>query len=270
VFSVLGDTNQSAAYLQQAEEVKAGINTSLLTNSSDAEYYLARTDTNKNKIFPLASAWALRFDIEPPQDKSKIVSTIEKAGKPDIGGYGGDALYSGLLNAGAGAFVVRDLARYRPMLESDKACWEGFQLVRGYQPNHAWTAYPGYLLQKYILGIQPTSGGFATFDVRPEIGGLTFAEGAVPTVKGTITSRWEKGDGDRFSLSVHVPSNTRATIYIPKLSQNFKITESGKLLWPGKSQPNDPGVFAVTETSSSIQLIVGAGDYRFQETPSNP
>jgi hypothetical protein len=209
----------------------------------------------------------LRFDIERAEDKSKVLSAIEKAGKPNIGGYGGDAFYSGLLNAGGGDFVARDLARYRPMLEDNKANWESFG---GAEANHAWTAYPAYIFLKYICGIQPTSGGFATFDIRPEIGGLTFAEGTVPTVKGTITSRWEKGDGDRFSLSIHVPANTRATIYMPKLSPNFKITESGKLLWPGKSQPNDPGVFAVTDASSSIRIVVGAGDYRFHETPSNP
>jgi alpha-L-rhamnosidase len=269
VFSVLGDTNQSVACLQQAEEVKAGINANLLTNSSGGEYYLARTDTNT--MFPLASAWALRFDIEPPADKPKILATIEKAGKPDIGGYGGDALYSGLLNAGAGAFVVSDLARYRPMLESDKACWEGFQLVRGYQPNHAWTSYPGYLFQKYILGIQPTSGGFATFDVRPETGGLTFAEGAVPTVKGLITTRWEKSANGEFSLSVNVPANSRASIYLPKLSKgDSTITESGKRLWPATAPAaSDPGVIAVAEENASIKCLVGAGAYRFCEVPLN-
>jgi alpha-L-rhamnosidase len=258
IFSVLGQTNQSAEYLRQAEEVKAGINANLF----NGKYYLARTD--RKEMFPLASAWALRFDIEPPTDKSKILDAIEKAGKPNIGGYGGDAFYSGLLNAGGGDFVVRDLARYRPMLQDNKANWESFG---GAEANHAWTAYPAYIFLKYICGIQPTSGGFATFDIRPEIGGLTFAEGAVPTVKGTITSRWEKDAEGRFSLSVHVPANTRATIYIPKLSPNFEISESGKLLWPGKSQSNVPGVLTITEERSSIQVVVGGGDYRFHETP---
>ncbi len=262
VFSVLGQTNQSEDYSRQAEEVKAGINANLF----NGEYYLARTDTNG--MYPLASAWALRFNIEPAADKAKILAAIEKAGKPDIGGYGGDALYSGLLNAGGGAFAVQDLARYRPMLEENKACWEGFQLVRGYQPNHAWTAYPGYLFQKYILGIQPTSGGFATFDVRPETGGLTYAEGVVPTVKGLVTTRWDKGADGQFTLSVHVPANTRAAIYIPKLAkEDFTLMESGKLLWPAQSQFKDPGVLAVSEEGSAIKCLVGAGDYEFREAP---
>ena len=261
VFSVLGQTNQSEDYLRQAEEVKTGINANLF----NGEYYLARPD--RKEMFPLASAWALRFDIVPEALKNKVLATIEKPGKPNIGGYGGDAFYSGLLNAGSGDFVVRDLTRYRSMLGENKANWESFN---GGEVNHAWTSYPGYLFLKYISGIQPTSGGFATFDVRPETGGLTFAEGTVSTVKGLITTHWEKSADGQFTLSVIVPPNTRATVYIPKLSQgSLTITESGKLLWPATSEVKDPGVLAVSEEGSSIKCLAGAGDYRFCEVLQN-
>jgi Bacterial alpha-L-rhamnosidase C-terminal domain len=260
VFSVLGQTNQSEDYLRQAEEVKAGINSRLF----NGKFYLIQPD--RKEMYPLASAWALRFDIEPAADKSKILDVIEKAGKPNLGGYGGDAFYSGMLNAGGGAFVVRDLARYRTMLEENNANWETW--TTGDEVNHAWTSYPAYLFQKYILGIQPTSGGFATFDLRPDTSGLTFAEGAVPTVKGLITTRWEKGADGRFRLAVHVPANTRAAIYIPKLLKgDFTLTESGKVLWPAESQIKDPGVLAVSEEDSAIKCLVGAGDYRLSEMP---
>jgi hypothetical protein len=83
--------------------------------------------------------------------------------------------------------------------------------------------------------------------------------------------RWEKSANGKFSLSVHVPANSRATIYLPKLSTgNFTVTESGKLLWPARTEVKDPGVLAVTEEDASIRCIAGAGDYRFSEMPSNP
>ena len=82
-----------------------------------------------------------------------------------VGGYGGDAFYSGLLHAGGGDFTVDDLKRYRPMLEGNDANWESFGDAGA---NHAWTSYPAYIFLKYICGIQPTGGGFGTFDVRPE------------------------------------------------------------------------------------------------------
>ena len=261
LFSVLGETNLSSDYLHQAEAVKAGINSNLLNR----EFYLMRPD--RQEMFPLASAWALRFDIEPAAAKSAILATMLAPGKPTLGGYGGDAFYSGVLNAGGGTFVVQDLTRYRPMLEGNQANWETFDPAHG-EVNHAWTAYPAYIFLKYICGIQPTSGGFATFDVRPETGGLSFAEGAVPTVKGLITTRWEKGADGRFSLSVNVPANTRAAIYIPKLLEGqFAITESGKVLWPPRSEINQPGILALSEDGSSIKCLVGAGHYRFREVP---
>jgi hypothetical protein len=260
IFSVLGQTAVSDDYAREAGEVKAGINANLFSG----EYYYVRTD--EKAMYPLASAWPLRFDLEPAGAKARILAAIEEAGTPSLGGYGGDAFYSGVLNAGGGAWVVKDLARYRPMLEGNQANWESFNTRM--EVNHAWTAYPAYIFLKYICGIQPTSGGFATFEVRPETGGLTFAEGAVPTVKGLISTRWEKGAHGQFYLSVSAPANTRATIYLPKLSTgNVTVTEAGKRLWPASATLRDPGVLAVSEEGSSIKCLVGGGDYRFCEVP---
>jgi alpha-L-rhamnosidase len=264
IFSVLGQTNRSGEYLRQAEAVKASINANLF----NGEFYRARTD--RQEMFPIASAWALRYDIESAAAKPRILAAIRKTGKPDIGGYGGDALYSGLLRAGGmGDFVVADLARYHLMLEGNKANWESFG--SGGEHNHAWTSYPGYILPKYFSGIQPTGGGFSEFDVRPETGGLTFAESAVPTVKGDIRTRWEKTGDGQFLLSLTVPPNTRATLYIPKLSgSNIRLQESGDVLWPVQAQKSVPGLLAIGEEGNSIKCLLGAGVYRFKETRINP
>ena len=206
----------------------------------------------------------LRFGLEPPAAKSKILNAIFEGAGPEsatlkLGGYGGDAFYDGLLNAGAADFVVQDLVRYRPMLASNKACWEGCHL--GVEVNHAWTSHPAYLLVKYIVGIQPTGGGFATFDVKPVTGGLAFAEGAVPTVKGLIAARWEKDSGDHFMLSVEVPANTQASIYIPKPANgDFVLQESGRLLWPTGHSGPIPGVHSVEEMDASGEMPCGLGE----------
>jgi hypothetical protein len=84
-------------------------------------------------------------------------------------------------------------------------------------------------------------------------------------VKGLITTRWEKiGDG-RLSLSVTVPPNTRACIYVPRLSTDgVTLMESGKRLWPA-SKSKIPGVLAVQEQDSHIKCQIAAGKYRFVE-----
>lgn len=51
---------------------------------------------------------------------------------------------------------------------------------------HAWGASPIYLLGKYYLGVKPTSAGYATYTVAPNLGGLQWMEGKVPTPGGNI------------------------------------------------------------------------------------
>ncbi|GEO04413.1 alpha-rhamnosidase [Adhaeribacter aerolatus] len=51
---------------------------------------------------------------------------------------------------------------------------------------HAWGASPIYLLGKYYLGVKPTSPAYATYLVEPDLGGLEWMEGSVPTPKGDI------------------------------------------------------------------------------------
>jgi hypothetical protein len=51
---------------------------------------------------------------------------------------------------------------------------------------HAWGASPIYLLGKYYLGVRPTSAGYATYSVTPNLGGLQWMQGKVPTPIGDI------------------------------------------------------------------------------------
>lgn len=51
---------------------------------------------------------------------------------------------------------------------------------------HAWGASPIYLLGKYYLGVKPTSPAYEQYDITPELGGLAWMEGSVPTPKGDV------------------------------------------------------------------------------------
>lgn len=51
---------------------------------------------------------------------------------------------------------------------------------------HAWGASPIYLLGKYYLGVTPTTPGYATYSVTPQLGGLQWMQGKVPTPNGDI------------------------------------------------------------------------------------
>ena len=51
---------------------------------------------------------------------------------------------------------------------------------------HAWGASPIYLLGKYYLGVTPTAPAYQTYLVEPNLGGLKWMKGEVPTPSGNI------------------------------------------------------------------------------------
>ncbi len=52
---------------------------------------------------------------------------------------------------------------------------------------HAWGASPIYLIGKYYLGVKPLEPGYKEFSITPDLGGLKWMEGTVPTPNGEIT-----------------------------------------------------------------------------------
>ena len=88
---------------------------------------------------------------------------------------------------------------------------------------HAWGASPIYLLGKYYLGVQPTSPGYKTYEVRPNLGGLKEMEGTVPTPFGCVYIKMNKeqvtvkSDSDGGVLivddkQVQIPANQEITL----------------------------------------------------------
>ena len=51
---------------------------------------------------------------------------------------------------------------------------------------HAWGASPLYLIGRYFLGVCPIKPGYKEFEIHPELGGLQWMKGVVPTPNGEI------------------------------------------------------------------------------------
>ena len=89
--------------------------------------------------------------------------------------------WGGMLNLGATSFWEE----YNP----DKKGTEHLAMYGrefGKSLCHAWGASPIYLLGKYYMGVKPTGPGYATYEIRPDLGGLQWMEGTVPTPKGQV------------------------------------------------------------------------------------
>ncbi|WP_406369917.1 glycoside hydrolase family 78 protein [Streptomyces sp. NBC_01550] len=81
--------------------------------------------------------------------------------------------------------------------------------------NHYAYGSVGEWMYANIAGIAPAAPGFRKILVRPRPGGgVTEAEGRYDSVRGPVTTRW-KLDGDGFRLTLTVPANTTAEVWIP-------------------------------------------------------
>lgn len=58
--------------------------------------------------------------------------------------------------------------------------------------SHAWGGAGSYLLQRHVLGVAPEAPGFVRMSLRPDLGPLKHAAGAVPTPHGPIRVELEK------------------------------------------------------------------------------
>jgi hypothetical protein len=77
----------------------------------------------------------------------------------------------------------------------------------GYETSlcHGWSAGPAVWLHRAVLGVTPARPGFAEIDYRPDLGDLTWAEGVVPSPRGPIHVRLDRGRDDRVSGTLDLP-----------------------------------------------------------------
>ncbi|MDW8289367.1 MAG: family 78 glycoside hydrolase catalytic domain [Armatimonadota bacterium] len=119
-----------------------------------------------------------------------------------------------------------------------------------------------------LAGIQPDAsrGDWEHLIVRPHpVGDLRWAQASVDTIRGKVSVRWEKRP-DAFLLSVTVPANSEATVYLPKIGiPNPAITEAEGRIWRnGQFVSRVPGVRSARDEGEWIVLQVGSGDYHFK------
>jgi alpha-L-rhamnosidase len=101
---------------------------------------------------------------------------------------------------------------------------------------HAWGASPLYLLGKYYLGVQPATAGYETYTVTPNLGGLAWMEGTVPTPHGDIS------------------------LYCSKKEIRLKsATGTGKLKFRSKTRPVIKGAAVLETGKGSYEITIQPG-----------
>jgi len=95
-----------------------------------------------------------------------------------------------------------------PETQSFREMWNGGDL------SHGWCSTPLVQLSSRVLGITPSSPGFDTIAIRPELCDLKWARGIVPTPHGDVAVAWTLGE-DGLKLDVTIPRGTQADVTLP-------------------------------------------------------
>ncbi|MDL2305559.1 glycoside hydrolase [Bacteroides sp. OttesenSCG-928-D19] len=80
--------------------------------------------------------------------------------------------------------------------------------------NHAWSGGPLTLLSQKVCGIEPTSPGFRTFRVKPQLGSLKDASTTIASVSGEIKVSVAV-KRNKMTICVDVPEGTTAEVVFP-------------------------------------------------------
>ena len=107
-----------------------------------------------------------------------------------------------------------------------------------------------------IINPDPAAPAFKHFTIKPNrVGGLTSARASYESVRGRIVSDWKAKDGC-FELTVTIPANTTATVYVP-VADRASIKEGGK-----PAADAEGARFLQVEDGRAL-FEVGSGTYHF-------
>lgn len=257
--TVLGDSVDAATYAARATSVRDAINAQLWDPTVGA-YRLSREipdaypqDANATAILtgvasPAQAASALAYLRANNWSEYGSLTVSPSTPNPAISpGY--EPLPSGFeaedrlddadpLSQLQGEALLNAYWGYQLQQDPGSTYWEAMNTAG--QPAigqftslaHGWAAAPTIALTNDTLGVTPTSGGFATFDVVPHPGDLTWAQGVVPTPHGTISASWRSESGG-FTLNADVPPGTSARLAVPTSGARVAVRLDGREVWNG-------------------------------------
>src|SRR5271166_708153 len=120
-------------------------------------------------------------------------------------------LHDAIVHAGRRDLIAQRCMNWWPQIERGNTCFEEYWNARPGSGSkcHAWSATPTYDLTAHVLGVRPTSPGFATVEIAPRFGHLEYLKGRVPTPHGMIEIVLNREDGGEIMLPAGVIARLR-------------------------------------------------------------
>lgn len=212
-----------------------------------------------------AQAWALRYDVVPPERRACTVAALSRQIVPFFSPEGFSAseplgMFHVLEGLAAGGATTAALAvireRYGAMLALGATTWWELytpRQTRGNSLSHAWGASPTWFLSSHVLGgmvLGPTG-----WRVEPHPGDLSFAQGSLPMGRGSLDVAWQVPGCGQLGLRVASPPGTSGQVLLPLYRFDARVIMDGLTLWDG-----GPLVQQGVEMTDEGLLISGVSD----------
>ncbi len=151
--------------------------------------------------------------------------------------------------------------------EGATTLWERWEKLEGSgmnSHNHIMLGSIDAWFYRVLTGIAPLEPGWKKARIKPHVvGDLKQLSASLNTVRGEIEVAWRKDD-DRLTLSVSIPVNLTAEVFIPANGKNVTVKENGKTFWSRNSKVNEiEGIGSVKPEKGYLRLTAASGSYEF-------
>ena len=230
IAKVLGNASDSDNYFEKANQMKQAINTNLINDNGVYIDGIYADKTQSTHVTQHSNILPYALNIAPEEKNNQIVEEI-KTRKMNVGMVCLRWLIESIGKANEGEHLI-DLYTNsawdgwaKILTQGATVTWESWNAIdKNESLSHPWGAVGLVAIQKYILGIQPLTPQHNKVQIKPLYFGdkLTFAKGTYITDKGDIYVDWVKNKNS-YSLTVEIPDNMIARVYIPKLDTSNKF-----------------------------------------------
>ena len=260
IATVLRKTDDQRLFKNRANDMKMAINSWLINRDG---LYIDGLNANKTQsahVSQHANIFPLAMGIVPKDNLEGVVSEIKKQ-KMSVGMISLRWLPEALGQAAQGAHLI-DLYTNtewdgwaKTIAEGGTVTWESWNAhLNKDSMSHPWGAVGLLAMQQYMLGVQPLSPQHEQIRIKPlEFGPkLSYARGVLPTDRGDIGVFWRRSE-DVFSLTIHIPDNMTARVYIPRMGkEGSSVSKDGV-----RFEANEEGDYLFFEN-------VGSGMHTFE------
>lgn len=249
---IVGDKEGSAGYNQLSVDMRKKLFELYWNEQKQALVHSRINGEQTDNVTRYANMFSIFFDYFNQQQKQAVKTSVllndkvQKITTPYMRFYELEALCA----LGEQDYVLREMKDYwGGMLKlGATSFWEEYNPAKkgtehysmygrefGKSLCHAWGASPLYLLGKYYLGVKPTAPGYARYTVEPNLGGLQWMKGTVPTPNGTISL-----DVTREQLKIRSTTGEGTILLKSKVKpegQQLTMTDKGNGLYEIQVKP---------------------------------